>query len=355
MQSLERRFDIDWLRVIAIGLLIIYHVAIAFQPWGVFIGFIQNNESMEWVWIPMSMLNIWRIPLLFFVSGMGVYFAIQRRDWIQLLKERSRRILLPYLFGIIAIVPLHIFLWQDYYSQDFKYIANPSHLWFLGNIFSYVLIFIPLFILTKKFIGIKTLNALTKLLGTPLGLIALMIPFVAEAELLHPESFEMYAMTEHGFWLGMIAFFTGIACVSAGVPFWNMVKTWKWAILILAISCYTIRVLNFNLRTPDFAMAIESNLWIFSLFGFGYSFLNKPSGTLKYLSEAAYPVYIIHMFFLMLGSWLFFDLSIHVTMKFILVLIFTFVGCMMTYELMLRRIKWLRPLFGLKIQTGNIS
>ncbi|MEP4596601.1 MAG: acyltransferase, partial [Cyclobacteriaceae bacterium] len=76
MAAHNRRYDIDWLRVIAIGLLLIYHVAIGFQPWGVFIGFIQSSSPLESIWVPMSMLNVWRIPLLFFVSGMGVYFAI---------------------------------------------------------------------------------------------------------------------------------------------------------------------------------------------------------------------------------------------------------------------------------------
>ncbi len=31
MSTTNRRYDIDWLRVIAIGLLLIYHVAIGFQ------------------------------------------------------------------------------------------------------------------------------------------------------------------------------------------------------------------------------------------------------------------------------------------------------------------------------------
>ena len=92
MTAIERRYDIDWLRVIAIALLLIYHIGIAFQPWGVFIGFIQNTESLDWLWAPMSMLNIWRIPLLFFVSGMGVSFALMKRNWKQLFVERSRRL-----------------------------------------------------------------------------------------------------------------------------------------------------------------------------------------------------------------------------------------------------------------------
>lgn len=34
MSDAVRRYDIDWLRVIAIGLLIIYHIGIGFQSWG---------------------------------------------------------------------------------------------------------------------------------------------------------------------------------------------------------------------------------------------------------------------------------------------------------------------------------
>ena len=209
----SRRYDIDWLRVIAIGLLVIYHIAVAFQPWGVFIGFIQNDESLEWIWTPMAMLNVWRIPLLFFVSGMGVYFAIQRRDWKALLLERSKRILIPYVFGMLAIVPLHIWLWKNYYHQDMAYTFNPAHLWFLGNIFSYVLIFFPLFFYMKKHPEGKFHQIMSKLMSNPVGLLLLMIPFIVEAELVQPESFETYAMNTHGFWIGMLAFLTGFLCV----------------------------------------------------------------------------------------------------------------------------------------------
>ncbi len=119
MLTSSRRYDIDWLRVIAIGLLLIYHIAIAFQPWGVMIGFIANKKPWQALWIPMTMLNVWRIPLLFFVSGMGVYFAIQNRNWKQLIQERAKRILLPFLFGMFFVVPIHVYLWQDYYQPEF--------------------------------------------------------------------------------------------------------------------------------------------------------------------------------------------------------------------------------------------
>lgn len=72
MITAERRHDVDWLRVIAIALLLIFHIALVFQPWGKTGGYIQNEETSGTLWIVIAMFSIWRIPLLFFVSGEGV-------------------------------------------------------------------------------------------------------------------------------------------------------------------------------------------------------------------------------------------------------------------------------------------
>ena len=347
-----RRYDIDWLRVIAIGLLLIYHVAIAFQPWGVFIGFIQSNEPLESIWIPMSMLNIWRIPLLFLVSGMGVWFAIQRRDWKQLLVERSRRILLPFIFGSLTIVPLHVFLWQQYYNQELVYYPNPAHLWFLGNIFVYVLMFCPVFFYLKRNANGQVGQRIKRLFGSSWSLVLLMIPFIMEAEIMRPEGFEVYAMTWHGFVLGLVAFFIGFCCVYAGTAFWENVKKQRWILLVHASIFYLIRLLFFELQAPYYLMSVESCLWIFTVFGFGYRYLNRRSKTLSYLSQAAYPVYIVHMFYTYLGSKFLFQTSLETSAQFVLLNAFTFIASMLTYEL-IRRIKFLRPLFGLTFNRST--
>lgn len=349
MAVTNRRFDIDWLRVIAIGLLLIYHIAIGFQPWGVFFGFIQNGDSLESVWIPMSLLNIWRIPLLFFVSGMGVYFAIQRRDWKQLLMERSRRILLPFIFGILAIVPLQLFLWQGYYHQGLQYTPTPAHLWFLGNIFLYVILLSPVFFYLKKNPEGKVKQVLSRVLGHPLGLLVLIIPFIIEAELLKPETYELYALTSHGFWLGMIAFASGFCCVYSGKAFWENVDRLRWIVFGIAAILYAVRLVVFELRSPDYLMAVESVLWILTMFAFGHKYLNRPSKALRYLSLAAYPIYIIHMGFLYLGSVFLFELEISTWSKFILLNLFTFSACFLCYELVIKRVGFLRPLFGLRL------
>ena len=348
MSTINRRYDIDWLRVIAIGLLLIYHIAIGFQPWGVFIGFIQSDQSLVSLWTAMAMLNVWRIPLLFFVSGMGVYFAIRRRNWKQLLAERSKRILLPFLFGIVVIVPLHIFIWQRHYLQDFSYIPNPGHLWFLGNIFAYVVILSPVFFYLKKNEDRRINQWLKKIFASPLGFLLIISAFIAETALVKPAVYEMYAMTWHGFYFGLLAFFFGFCLVFSGNAFWQMLLKYRWVLLSGALILYSIRVMEFSLKAPDYMMAIESNFWIYTVFGFAYKYLNHPSKTLSYLSQGVYPIYIIHMIFLYLGSLLIFPLDIPTLLKFILVVAFTGIGCLILYDLIIKRVSILRPLFGLK-------
>lgn len=347
MNTTNRRYDIDWIRVIAIGLLLIYHVAIGFQPWGMMIAFITNKESWNSLWYPMMLLNVWRIPLLFFVSGMGVYFALQNRNWKQLIAERAGRIFIPFIFGAVALVPIHMYLWQKYYNYPAGYLPSPGHLWFLGNIFVYVLVFAPLFFYLKKNEAEKVVSTIRKVFSSPLGLLIVIGAFILEAVILKPFPYEMYAMTWHGFFLGMLAFLSGFCFVLAGDGFWDMLLKMRWILLVLAAGLFVLRLFYFNMNTPVYALATESQCWIFSVLTFGYKYLNRPGKALTYLSKAAYPVYILHMIFLYLGSYFIFKTDMNVQVKFLLVLLITTAGCFGAYEI-IRRIKWLRPLFGLK-------
>jgi len=344
----ERRYDIDWLRVIAIGLLLIYHIAIIFQPWALFIGFIKSDESIEDLWTPMTMLNVWRIPLLFYVSGMGLYFAMKKRNWKQLLLERTKRILLPFVFGFLAIAPLHMYIFQKYYNMPLSYYPHSGHLWFLGNIFVYVLLLSPLFFYLKKHDEGKFRKAVSRVMNYAIGPLSISIFFVLEAIIVNPQLFEVYAQTWHGFFIGLLAFFFGFLFVYSGKAFWQTVSKWKWLYIGIAAVLYTIRFTGFEMISSNYMTAIESNCWIFGVFGLGYHYLNKPSALLSYLSKAAYPVYIIHMFVLFAGALIILPLEIPLMLKFITITLFTFVFCYLIYEFILRRINILRPLFGLK-------
>ena len=348
-----RRHDIDWLRVITIALLLIYHIAIIFQPWAMFVGFVRSEQSLEGLWTPMSMLNVWRIPILFFVSGMGLFFAMRKRNWKQLIGERTRRILLPFLFGLVAITPLHMFVFQKFYKLPLGYYPHVGHLWFLGNIFVYVLLFLPVFYLLKNREGGKFKHILNKMMSNPGGPLLISLFFMLEAILVKPQIFSLYAETWHGFFLGGLAFFFGYLFVYSGQHFWDTVKKWRWGYLALALVLYVVRYFEFQLEAPGYLMALESNCWIFGVFGLGYRYLNKPSQLLGYLSQAAYPVYIIHMFVMYFGALLILPLKLNPWLQLLGIIVFTFGVCYLLYEFLIRRIWFLRPLFGLRAKQNN--
>ena len=348
----ERRHDIDWLRVLAIGFLVIYHVAIPFQPWGVFLGFIKSPESLETIWIPMSFLNVWRIPLLFFVSGMGVCFSMKKRNWKALFKERTLRILVPLLAGSLLIVPLQNIIWQLYYNQDLTPVIFPAHLWFLGNIFTYVLLLAPLlFYLKKREAELKPVVA--RWLNHPMKLLLISLPFIGSVLLIAPETYAMYAYTLHGYVLGLLAFFFGFLFVYAGIAVWHTLRRWKWAFLAVGTILFTIRWLHYDLESPLYLMSVETIIWIYTILGLANTYLNFSNRYLPYLTEAAYPVYIVHWLFIHLAGYWLFPLNLSPWINLVGVTVITFAGSVGFYHLVLRRINFLRPLFGLKLRRKS--
>ncbi len=371
-----RRHDVDAIRVIALGLLILYHIAVAFQPWGAdLVMFIENEQSLEWVWILMMVINIWRIPILFVVSGMGARFAMERRNWSNLLSDRSLRIFVPLVFGMFFIVPFNFIIFNIYYEKEQFYFPHPGHLWFLVNIFFYVLIFCALFNYFKNHPGNMFYRFIKTVINKPLGLIPVFaLPIVVEAILIQPKDypnfvFDIYKLLFgtltiddiHGLLLGMICFFSGFVLVSLKEVFWTAVRKIKLITLALAFCLYLLRAYNGIITDSELISSpliinlltgFESANWMLAALGFGADFLNKPSKLLAYLSGAVYPVYIVHLPVQMLCSSLVFPLSIPVIFKLIIVLIGTFALSFAIYEI-IKRIKYVRFLFGMKIKSAG--
>ena len=350
----ERHYDVDWLRIIALGLLIVYHIAISFQPWASFIGFMQNKESLEELWLIMSAINVWRIPILFLISGMGFAFAMRRRNWKQLLADRTLRILLPYLFGFFFIAPLNLYFLMQFYGREAAYVPGAWHLWFLLNIFIYVLMLLPFVPLIKTNPENGLFKSISRLFRLPLGILLVAIPVVLEAAVINPDDFPAYAETAHGFWLGFICFVSGFMFILLGQNFWLAVKRHRFITLGLAATLYALRLLYFELDAPNALTGFESMSWMLAILGFGAQHLNKPSKALHYLSEAVYPVYIIHMPIQYALSVYLIPLDISAPFKLVLLLAGTFAASFLLFEI-LKRLKWIRPLFGMKLNTSRAT
>ena len=122
MNDTSVRYEfLDWLRVIAILVLFFFHTGMLFVGWGFHI---QNTEIIEGLQLPMDISHRLRMPLLFVIAGAGLWYASRRRTAGQVLKERTLRLLLPLLFGMLVIVPPQVYVerlfrdqWEGGYLQ----------------------------------------------------------------------------------------------------------------------------------------------------------------------------------------------------------------------------------------------
>jgi peptidoglycan/LPS O-acetylase OafA/YrhL len=116
--SRERELGLDWLRVIAFALLILYHSGMAYVSWGWLIKDAQRSPALE---SGMLFLNRWRLPLLFLISGAGVSFSLRRRSLTQFAGERLRRLLVPLVFAMFVVIPPQIYFERLYQGAHLSY------------------------------------------------------------------------------------------------------------------------------------------------------------------------------------------------------------------------------------------
>ena len=182
------------------------------------------------------MLAVWRIPLLFMISGMGVRFAMERRDWKAAAARNgppgfscpsSSASSFSARFFVVGHAP--------YLGWDAEYTLSFGHLWFLLNIFLYVVWLIGILIYLKDKPNNPLLAFFSKIMRWPLGLFLFALPLMLEAWLVDPEFFSVYVDNVHGWLLGLICFFLGFVFISAQDVFWPAVEKIRWLALVVGL------------------------------------------------------------------------------------------------------------------------
>ena len=104
LDSTTRRYDLDWLRVIAFGLLILYHVGMFYVTWDWHVKSEYASPAAEPI---MRLINPWRLALLFFISGVAARFATDKAGSLRrFAASRITRLGLPLVFGLyVWVVP----------------------------------------------------------------------------------------------------------------------------------------------------------------------------------------------------------------------------------------------------------
>jgi len=102
----ERKYFIDWVRVLAFLLLIFFHCAMPFVKFG---WEIKNSEQSMGLSRLIWWLHQWRLPLLFFISGVGTHFSLRKRSVLAFEGERVVRLFIPLLFAMFFTIPFQVY------------------------------------------------------------------------------------------------------------------------------------------------------------------------------------------------------------------------------------------------------
>jgi len=362
----ERRYDIDWIRVLAFDLLIIFHIGMFFNTWD---SELKNNITLNWLAYPMEFSSLWRLPILFVVSGMGTRFALSYRTGGQYIKERFTRLFIPLLVGILIIVPPQVYVerladgdfsgsFWAFYPHFFEPVypkGNLSwhHLWFLPYLLVMSILATPLFLKLRRDNNVFSQWLRQRLTQSPYYLYLFTIPLLAVEATMEP----IFPITRAliGDWYALVYYFllfvSGFVLITIGQPLWIAIDKIKGIALLASLVCFQIfwwlwSTFDSHVLIPVFKIMM---MWSINLAIFGYSakYLNKAGRILKYRNEAVYPFYIIHyMITLLLGFRLMND-PMPVFLKFVIMIVGTFGGSWIFFEIV-KRVWFLRLLFGLK-------
>ncbi len=119
MEKPQRRYDIDWLRVLGMLTVFCYHCArfFNFEGWH-----IKNNQLSSGMSVFVDIVGMWMMPLFFVLSGIASLYALRRGSGAYL-GGRVKRLLLPFLFGTFALIPPQV--WIERVSHgDFSGLLN---------------------------------------------------------------------------------------------------------------------------------------------------------------------------------------------------------------------------------------
>lgn len=377
----QRRYDLDWIRVGAFMLLILYHVGMFYVPWD---WHVKSPQPVEWLAPVMLATNPWRLTLLFLVSGAATRFMADKVTSGELARQRTWRLLPPLLLAVFVIVPPQSFyevVEQAGFSGGFaafyaKYVTASgdwcdadgclitptyNHMWFVVYLLVYTLLLAGLLALMRK-----PLDHLCALAGRLSGWRLIVGPIVYLA-LIRIVLLPMFGVTHalvddwYNHALSLAAFLFGFAIAKSETLRSEAIRL-RWPALIAAVCAYGLYAgMSWTYRgdgpEPPSALilagqaiyAVDQWCAILAVLGFGARHLNRNHPVLTYLTLGVFPFYIVHQTIIVVFAHHLAKVGLPQGLEALLVIAVTFAGCFATYEIV-RRVDWLKPWFGLKAE-----
>lgn len=375
---MERRHDLDALRALAFAVLILYHWAMLYvADWD---WHLKSPHTAEWLQLPMLLVNRWRMPLLFLLSGIATCLLLGRTGAARFLGRRSWRLLLPLAFGMLVVVPVQPYAqgvangmvepgFWDFLIRYYRFEPWPAgsfdgdeegvtwnHLWYLAYLWAYTAALVLALPLLRSTWGRRLRDAFTALRGWRLLLLPA-IPFVAWTFALQPH-FEPTGDLVHD-WYRNALYFTAFL-----YGYWLGVDDGLWAELArlrrrataCALAIFAPYAAMVFLLPDEVHPVVQGIAWtlrnvylwiaLCAVLGWSKALLDRPFRWLPWANESVYPWYVLHQSLTVaLAFWLL-PRGLPVAVEALLVLAGTVAGCWMLTAVV-RRVPPLRPLFGL--------
>jgi len=363
-----RKYFLDWLRVLAFGALIFFHVGMLYVSWRYNLKSPRLYPALE-PW--MSALSAWRLALLFLISGVASRFLIDKLGPGAFARDRLRRLLPVILIGVNVVIPPQTYvalvsragLRMDYLTFWFtQYLPAKQalvrqlgmtmptwdHLWFLVYLLIYALAAAGVIWAARR-LGAREGRPVASwvlILGAPLWLAAtnLVIRYLSP-------------MTDalvndwgaHLKWAGL--FVTGLLAARQD-RFWVLLEAHRGkalgvAAVLLAIQC--------SVNDPAWSVVSGLYAWaaICALCGFARAWLNRPSPVLAHLNAAVLPVYVLHQPIMLVAAFWLFPLRLPLGVEVGVLVAVTGLGSFGIYEVLIRPFGVMRFLFGPKPRPNS--
>jgi glucan biosynthesis protein C len=364
-----RQHEIDRLRIRAMFAVFLFHCSQFFNDWG---WHVKNLPQTREVAAFSLLLVQWIMPLFFVLSGVSAGYSLNQRNAGSFFKERAARLLLPWALAVVLLSPPQIYVervtqqgfsgsflqWLPHYLDGWygfggNFAWMGLHLWYCLLLFIFTALTYPLFR------WLKDRPVLDGLMRSPVGpLLLAVVPMLLEF-LLNPNGAGTQAM---GGWNP----FSYLTCFIYGFLFFRhdgfkqgLRKVGAWALGGAIITQVALTIgMAFGLQ-PPFGMtapyalfaalrAGNSFLWVLGLFYLADRFMRAETPNLGYWNRALMPFYVLHQPVIVLLGFAVRSRSWALPLKMAVVVGGTFLIIMALYQWVVRSVRWLHPLFGMK-------
>ncbi len=340
---------------------------------------VKNDQLTGWATIMVMVLAQWIMPLFFVLSAISISASLQKRSLRGFIIERSRRLLVPLVFGsLVVIAPLQVWIervvggefsgsfwsfyphyFQGFYAFGGNFAWMGLHLWYLEVLFIFSLLLLPFFLSLQQ--RTYRIDALADFSGYRGGVLIMALPLIA-VQLLVDLQPGGVGIRDFGGWAlpVYLGFFINGYVVGLDMRFRLAMESERRlaAGLALLITCLALalylsgiyRQLGAGISYLFWGSLLPFNswCWLVAILGYGSRYLKGRNGVLEYASRAVLPFYILHQTVIVGLGFVMRSWPLDPGFKFILLAVVAFVLIMLIFEFFVRRITWLQPLFGMK-------